>query len=177
MRKIVFCVIILAVLAAPTFAKEKGHISVTAKAEIYNPPGDDLIAPMFTVAARYRFSSFLAAVGSGSWTKYELDGADVTFVPVAVDGEVHPLGKGVFDPFLGAGIAFNYRQYDYSPPQDDDTELTMGAEFLGGISYKPKNQFGFEFNFKYRIEDIANASDSGSWSLGGGVTGSWEKDL
>jgi len=116
-------------------------------------------------------------VGSGSWTKYDFNDAEVMFVPVAVDGELHPLGKGTFDPYVGVGLSFNYRQYDYSPPTDDETELNVGTEFLGGVSYKPSNQFGFEFDVKYRIEDLANMNDSGSWSVGGGVTGSWEQDL
>jgi hypothetical protein len=177
MRRITLFAIIIAILVAPAFSKDKGHISVTAKAEIYNPPGDDLIAPMFTIEARYRFNAYLAAVGSGSWTQYDLGEAEVTYVPVAVDGEVHPLGRGVFDPFAGVGLAFNYKQYNYSIDGNDETDLTLGTEFFGGVSYKPKNQFGFELNFKYRIEDVVNAGDSGSWSLGGGVTGSWEKDL
>jgi len=170
-------VILIALAAATGFGKSDSHISLIARAEIYDPPGSAKIAPMFTFEGRYRFNAFLAATGSGSWTQYGYDDADVTYIPVSVDGELHPFGKGVFDPFAGVGLGFNFRRFDYSGVQDDETELTLGLEFLGGVTYKPKNQFGFDFNFKYRIEDIANAGDTGSWSFGGGVTGSWEKDL
>ncbi|RKZ29465.1 hypothetical protein DRQ36_08505 [bacterium] len=176
MRKtiIVFC--IAGLLIAPAFAIEKGHISVTAKASIYDPPGDAGIAPMFTLEARYRLSAFLAIVGSGSWTTYDYNSADITYIPVAIDGELHPLGTATFDPYAGAGISFNYYEYDYDTGADD-TEITLGIEALGGLSYKISDNFKFEFDCKYRIEDITDAGNTGSWSTGGGITGSWEKDL
>ncbi len=176
MCRIVITLCLFAVLISPVFADKNGHISITAKAELYDPPGDANIAPMFTVQARYRMSAFLAIVGSGSWTNYDYSGADVTYIPIAIDGEAHPLGRSVFDPYGGAGISFNYRQYDYDEVEDE-TDLTIGVELLGGVTYKPKNNFGFQFDVKYRIEDIANPGDSGSWTVGGGVTGSWEADI
>jgi len=168
MKKAIIILCLIAIIVTPAFAKKKGHLSVTAKASIYNPPGDDLLAPMFTVEARYRMSAFIAIVGSASWTKYEISDIDYTFVPVAVDGELHPLGNQTFDPYAGAGLALNFRQ-----PESGDPDINIGAEILGGVTYKPKNNFGVEFDVKYRIEDLANPGDSGSWSVGGGVTGSW----
>jgi len=176
-KKVLLLIVISAILLmAATTNADRGHISVTARAEIYDPPGPAKIAPMFTIEARYRLSAFIAATASGSWTQYSDNDANITFIPVSVAGEVHPFGKGVFDPYAGMGIGFNFRQFEYSG-SDDEAELNLGLEFLGGVTYKPKNQFGFAFQFKYRIEDIANAGDTGSWSFGGGVTGSWEKDL
>ncbi|MCK5833516.1 outer membrane beta-barrel protein [bacterium] len=176
MKKFILMILVV-LLASVAFSADKGHISLTAKVEIYDPPGSAKIAPMFTIKGKYRFNAFLAATGSGSWTQYNYNDAEITYIPIAVDGEVHPFGIGVFDPYTGVGLGVNFRQYDYTAEQDDKTELTIGAELLGGVTYKPKNQFGFEFDFKYRVEDIANANETGSWSLGGGVTGSWEKDL
>ena len=72
MKKAILILCIFAIAVAPAFAKDKGHISINAKMELYNPPGDDLIAPMFTVQARYRMSAFLAIVGNASWTQYKL---------------------------------------------------------------------------------------------------------
>jgi outer membrane protein W len=172
MKNLILILCIFALVAAPAMAKKKGHISVNAKMELYNPPGDDLIAPMFTVQARYRMSAFFAAVGNASWTKYKIAGNDVTFVPLSVDGELHPMGKSTFDPYLGAGIGANYRQVETQDP-----EINIGADLLGGLIWKPEGYFGVDVSLRYRIEDIANPSKSGSWTVGGGVTGSWEKDL
>ena len=177
MRKTTLIFVIAAMLSFSLFAADNGHISINAKVSIYDPPGDASVAPMFTLQARYRLSAFLALVGSGSWTNYEYDGADITYIPVALDGELHFLGRSTFDPYAGIGISFNYKNYNYDPPTGDETDLTLGADILGGITYKPTGNFGFDLEAKYRIEDIANIEDSGSWSLGGGITGSWEKDL
>lgn len=172
MKKTILLMCIFAIIAAPVVAKDKGKLSVTAKAEVYNPPGEDIIAPMFTVQARYRMSAFLAIVGSGSWTKYEVSDVDVTFVPVSVDAELHPLGNNTFDPYVGAGLSANYRQ-----AEETDPELDIGADILGGLIWDPGGNLGVDVNVKYRIEDLANPGDSGSWSVGGGVTGSWETDV
>jgi hypothetical protein len=172
MRIIVIITIVVCLLALPAFAKrDKGHLSVTAKASIYDPPGDAGITPMITVEANYNLSKFIVAVGSVSWTSYD----NTTFVPVTAAGELHPLGSAAFDPYAGAGLSANYRRFSASGLSD--TDLTLGLEFFGGIAYHPGGMIGFEGEAKYRIEDIAHAGDSGSWSLGGGITGSWEKDL
>jgi len=172
MKKLLLILCIFAIAVAPMFAADKGHLSVNAKMELYNPPGDDIVAPMFTVQARYRLSAFLALVGNASWTKYEVSDNDVTFVPVAIDGELHPLGRKTFDPYIGVGLGANYRQVESLDP-----ELNIGANLLGGLVWNPEGHFGVDVSVKYRIEDIANPGDTGSWSFGGGVTGSWETDL
>ncbi len=172
MKRVILILCIFGLLTMPAFSAKKGHLSVNAKAELYNPPGEDIVAPMLTVQARYRLNAFIAIVGSGSWTKYEVSDVDVTFVPVSVDGELHPLGTNIFDPYVGVGLGVNYRQ-----AEEADPELDIGADILGGLIWKPEGHFGIDVSVKYRIEDLANPGDSGSWSVGGGVTGSWETDI
>ena len=172
MKQVIVLLFVVCLLAVPAFAKrDKGHLSITAKASIYDPPGDAGITPMVTIEANYNLSAFIVAVGSVSWTSYD----NTTFVPVTADGEFHPLGTAAFDPYAGAGISANY--YKYSGGGITSTELKLGAELYGGIAYHPSGMIGFEGEVKYRIEDFGNIADSGSWSLGGGITGSWEKDL
>jgi len=172
MKHVIVLLLVVCLLALPAFAKrDKGHLSISAKASIYDPPGDAGITPMVTVSARYNLSAFIVAVGSVSWTNY----SNTTYIPVTADGELHPLGTAAFDPYAGAGLSANY--YQFSGGGSTSTELKLGTELYGGIAYHPSGMIGFEGEAKYRIEDIAHAGDTGSWSLGGGITGSWEKDL
>ncbi len=179
MFRFLILLVLPVVMVLPASAgSAKGHLSVTAKANLYNPPGDADIATMLTVEARYRLSSFVSLMGSGGWTSYSHAGADITYMPVAVDGIFHFMGMSEFDPYAGAGLSLNYRAYDYDDTRNDKTDITGGAEILTGISYRPGDSgFGLDFDIKYRIEDIGNPSDSGSWSIGGGVTGTFETDL
>lgn len=178
MKRIFIFILIVLAITAPLYGKsKKGRLSVKAKMSLYDPPGSAKVAPMFTLEATYRMSAKLAISGSGSWTSYPDGDANITFIPIAVTGEVHPLGYSVFDPYAGAGLAGNLRQIDYEEPIKDKTEFKLGTELFGGVSYKPKGFLGFELELRYRIEDIANPGDTGSFSVGGGITGTWETDL
>lgn len=164
-------------MVTPALGGEGGKLTITARASIYNPPGDADTAPMVNIDAAYRLSSMVSVVGSGGWTSYSASGTDITFIPLSVTGRVHFLGVSTFDPYAGAGLAMNLRSYDYPAPLDDETDVTGGMEILGGVSYRPGGGFGVDFDIKYRIEDLSDMGDSGSWSLGGGVTGSVSLDL
>jgi len=179
MYRFMFLLILPVCLASQASASSaRGHLSVTAKANLYDPPGSAGTTTMLTVEARYRLSSFVSLVGSGGWTSYSHSGADVTYMPIAVDGIIHLMGIAEFDPYAGAGVSLNYRSYDYDGTLDDKTDVTGGVEMLTGVSYRPGGSgFGIDFDIKYRIEDVGNPSDSGSWSIGGGITGTFETDL
>ncbi|MCU0611577.1 MAG: outer membrane beta-barrel protein [Candidatus Eisenbacteria bacterium] len=167
MRPAIAVLGLLLLLAVPAPAAEKGHISVTATASIYNPPGDAGTSPMLGIQANYWLSSYVSLAGNVSWTKYD----DVTYVPIAVDGIFHPLGSASLDPYVGAGLGLNYRSWE------NETDMTGGAEFLAGLAYRPGGSLSFDFEAKYRVEDLSDTANSGSWSFGGGVTGTWSGDL
>jgi hypothetical protein len=150
----------------------KGQLTVTIKANAYNPPGDADMTTMVTADARYRLSTYVSLAANIGWSTYDVSGADITYVPIGFDGIVHFLGFSALDPYAGAGLTLNYRSYDYTGDMNDDTDMTGGMEFLTGLSYRPRGgNFGLDFDIKYRIEDLSEAGDSGSWSIGGGVTG------
>ena len=171
MRFSIVVLSLLLILAVPVSAAEKGHISITATASIYDPPGDAGASPMIGVQANYWLSSYVSLAGNVSWTKYDDGDLSVTYVPVAVDGILHPLGSSKFDPYVGAGLGVNYRSWE------DETDTTMGVEFLTGLAYRPGGSMSFDIEAKYRVEDLGDTGNSGSWSFGGGVTGTWSGDL
>lgn len=167
MRALAAVSILFSVVAFPAFAAEKGHISITATASIYDPPGDAGATPMVGVQVNYWLSSYVSLAGNASWAKYD----DITYVPVSVDGILHPLGSSKFDPYVGGGLGVNYRSWE------NKTDTTMGVEFLAGLSYRPGGSLSFDVEAKYRVEDLGDTADTGSWSFGGGITGTWSGDL
>ncbi|MBN1426240.1 outer membrane beta-barrel protein [Candidatus Fermentibacteria bacterium] len=171
MRPAIVSVALMLMLALPALAAEKGHISVTATASIYDPPGDAGASPMLGLRANYWLSSKVALAGNVSWTKYDDAGTSITYVPVSIDGILHPLGSAKFDPYVGAGLGLNYRSWA------DDSRTDAGVEFLAGLAYRPGGSMSFDFEVKRRIEDLSDTKDSGSWSFGGGITGTWSGDL
>ncbi len=171
MRSFLIILGVVLVFALPAMAREKGHISVTATASIYDPPGGAGASPMLGLQATYWLSSRLSLAGNVSWAMWVESGQSVTYVPIYVDGIFHPLGAARLDPYVGAGLGANYHSYP------DKSETTAGIELLGGLSYRPGGSFSFDFEVRRRIEDLGNTKDNGSWSFGGGITGTWSGNL
>ena len=179
MMKKVLCILILLFLAAGSFADEdRGRLTIAGRVSIYNPPGDADAAPMVNLEAQYRLSSMISLVASGGWSKYESGDVDITFIPIETRVQIHPFGRMALDPHFGGGVALNMRSYDYpAGVEGDESDVTGGLLFNGGLSYRPSSGFGVDFDLIYRIEDISEMDDSGSWSIGGGVSGNVSFDL
>ncbi|MCD6595415.1 outer membrane beta-barrel protein [bacterium] len=148
----------------------RGKLSVNGSVSIYDPPGDVSSAFLFEIAARYSLSDQIVGELSVGWSQYEQSGENVTFIPVQLNGEFHPLGQGIFDPYAGAGISANLTQ------TGDNVDATAGVQALSGISFKPQSGFGVSVEVKYMLLDITD-TNSGTFSLGGGVDFNWETEL
>jgi|GEM_PF-1342459 len=179
MTKKALCIIIVFIVATSAFAGEdRGRLTISGRVSIYNPPGDADAAPMVNLQATYRMSSMISLVGSGGWSKYESGDTDITYIPIEARAQFHPLGRMTLDPHIGGGVSLNMRSYDYpAGVEGDDSDITGGLVFNGGVSYRPSSGFGVDFDLVYRIEDITEMDDSGSWSIGGGVSGNVSFDL
>ena len=168
-------VMIIVVLATGAQAKHKkksnkGKLSVKTSVSYYNPPGSSSSALLFELSARYSLSNRVVSELSVGWSQYDDGGQNVTFIPIQLNGEFHPLGQGTFDPYAGAGISANLTQ------TGDDVDATAGVQALGGISFEPKSGFGISIEVKYMLMDITDPS-SGTFSLGGGVDVNWQTEL
>jgi len=155
-----------AVLLLIGSAEAKGRITISAGVSIYDPPGDVSSTLLFEIAARYRLSDKVTAELSVGWTQY----SDVTLMPVQLNGEFHPLGAKVFDPYVGAGTGV------YLTKIAEVTEATIGIQALAGLAFRPAKGFGFSAEVKYMLADITDGN-SGGLTFGGGIEGTWETDL
>ncbi len=172
MRKFTLLLVaVLIVFTSSVQAKKKaGKLSVGAKVSVYNPPGDASSTLLFEVAAKYNVSDKVTAELSVGWTQYTSGGEDVTLMPIQLNGEFHPLGRIVFDPYVGGGIGA------YLTKTGDVSSVTAGIQTLAGLSFKPAGGLAFTAEVKYILSDITDAN-SGGFTFGGGVEGNWETEL
>ena len=173
MRKAIIVILFFGLLLsgiAEAKSSKKGNLSVGAKVSMYNPPGDAGSTLLFEVTARYRFSDYVVAEMSVGWTQYSSGGQTVTLMPIQLNGEFHPMGRKVFDPYLGAGTGVYLQQVG------ETTDATMGVQALAGLAFRPTSGFSFSAEVKYMLSDISDA-DSGGLTFGGVVEGNWEMDL
>ncbi len=163
-----FVLLIILLLFIPASAKKgKGKLTIGAKASLYNPPGTSATTILFEVTARYRMSDKLTGELSMGWTQYEAGGKSTTMVPIQVNAEFHPMGRKFFDPYLGGGSGA------YLSVIEEELDVTLGFQVFGGVMVRPTSGFGFSIQVKYILTDVSD-SNSGGFSLGGGVEGSWE---
>lgn len=170
MRKLTLLALILSLFISPVCARKKGRLSVGAKVSIYDPPGSASSALLFEVSAKYRISTKVAAELSVGWTKYKDDRVEITMIPIQLNGEFHPLGQNVFDPYLSAGIG------GYLTQRDEKVDVTAGVQSALGLKFSPKGMFSFSVEIKYILPDITDPK-SGGVNLGGGIQGRWETEL
>ena len=142
-----------------------GDFGVSAKASMYDPPGDASPSLMLGVEGVYTLNSFFDATVSIEWTKYDENNQTITLIPVLLNGKFHPVGRGNFDPYVGFGAGYYYREGGL------DIESTAGGKALAGISWKNKKGNGFVFEIAYSIPDFQDFSQGGL-TYSGGVTGS-----
>ena len=159
------CVLFVGVGEAKS-SKKKGRLSVSAGVSVYNPPGTSSSSLLFEIAAKYRVSDKFTADMSVGWTQYD----DVTLMPIKLNGEFHPLGDKVFDPYVGAGSGL------YLSKVLETTSATVGVQAFAGLKYSPSNGIGFSGQVEYMLTDISDAN-SGGLSFGGNVEGNWEVDM
>ena len=163
-----FVLLIVLLLFIPASAtKGKGRLTIGAKASLYNPPGPSATTMLFEVTARYRMSDKLTGELSMGWTQYKAGGKSTTMVPIQINAEFHPMGRKVFDPYLGGGSGA------YFSVVEEELDVTLGIQVFGGVMVRPSSGFGLSIQVKYMLADVSD-SKSGGFSLGGGVEGSWE---
>ncbi len=165
----------LLLLLSPSAAKTKkskkpGKLSVSASVSVFDPPGDVSSALLFEVSAKYRISQKFTAELSTGWSQYEDGGVNTTYIPVQTNLEFHPLGRGMFDPYVGGGVSANFTQHG------DQTTATAGIQALGGLAFKPTNQVSLSVEIKYNLPDITDPN-SGGFSLGGGANFNWSTEM
>ncbi len=172
MRKFtLLLVVFLLVFATSAQAKKKaGKLSVGAKVSVYNPPGDASSTLLFEVSAKYNVSDKVTTELSVGWTQYTSSGEVVTLMPIQLNGEFHPLGRIIFDPYVGGGIGA------YLTQTGDKTSATAGIQAMTGLSFKPAGGLSFNVEVKYILSDITDAN-SGGFTFGGGIEGNWQTEL
>ena len=143
------------------------NLKVGARVSLYNPPGTSITTMLFEVTAKYRVSDRFAAEFSAGWTQYNEEGRTTTLIPIQINGEFHPFGKGVFDPFVGGGVGAYLKKWG------DEQSATVGVQALGGFEFRPTTGFSMSLSVKYILSDITDPR-SGGFSFGGGVQGNWE---
>ncbi|MDI6839620.1 MAG: outer membrane beta-barrel protein [bacterium] len=137
-----------------------GQLTIGAKASIYDPPGEAGPTPMLGAYVSYSITQYLSAEGAVEWTQYD----NTTLIPMTVNMMYHPLGKKVFDPYIGGGGGYYYEK------TGDDIESTIGCQSLIGLKWNPTQDFGVSFEAKYIIPDVKKPS-KGGFSYGGAITG------
>ncbi|RLF27023.1 MAG: hypothetical protein DRN14_05970, partial [Thermoplasmata archaeon] len=114
----------VAVLFSGAYAKtkrgKKSKLSVNASVSVFDPPGDVSSALLFEVSAKYRISQKFTGELSAGWSQYDDGGVTTTYIPVQTNLEYHPLGRGMFDPYVGGGLSANFTQ------ANDQTTATAG---------------------------------------------------
>lgn len=176
MRGKYLCLVLaIAVLFSGAYAKTKkgkkpGRLSVSANVSVFDPPGDVSSALLFEVSAKYRISQKFTGELSAGWSQYDDNGTNTTYVPVQTNLEFHPLGRGMFDPYVGGGLSANFTQ------ANDQTTATAGVQALGGLSFKPADKVSFSVEIKYNLPDITDPK-SGGFSLGGGADLNWSTEM
>ncbi|RKZ33328.1 hypothetical protein DRQ33_04430 [bacterium] len=167
---LIFALIFIVLFSCVEAKKKQGKLSVNASVSVFDPPGDVSSALLFEVSAKYKLSNKVTTEMSVGWSQYESGGQNVTLIPVQLNGELHPLGRGMFDPYVGCGIGAYFTQ------TGEDVTATAGVQGLGGLSFSPQDNFSFSVEIKYMLTDVTDP-ESGGWSLGGGADINWETPL
>ena len=142
-----------------------GDFGVSAKASMYDPPGDAGPSLMLGAEAGYKLNKFFDATLSIEWTKYDVNNETITLIPVLLNGKFHPFSRGNFDPYVGLGAGYYYKEGGI------DVQSTAGGKALAGISWKNKTGNGFMVEISYSIPDFQDFS-KGGFTYSGGITGS-----
>ncbi|MCK4353074.1 outer membrane beta-barrel protein [candidate division WOR-3 bacterium] len=156
------------ILFALEFASQSlaGKLTIGVKASIYDPPGAPGPTPMVGGYVSYSIGKYLNIEGAVEWSNYD----NTTFMPITVNTVYHPLGRKVFNPYIGGGIGYYYKKVNDAP------ESTIGCQLLLGLNWNPPQAFGLSLEIKYIIPDIKNTSESG-FSYGGAITGTMIMEL
>ena len=167
-RKLFVVFLLVEVTLLVPVSLSAGKFGVSGKVSMYDPPGDAGPTIMFGAEAIYKLNDYFDATGSIEWTKYKENGSDVTLIPVTVNGRFHPFGSGSFNPYIGAGAGYFYKE-----GEGPDVESTVGGQAIAGISWTSKKGKGLNFELRYTIPDI-NDRSKGGLTYTGGVTGTVE---
>ncbi len=149
---------------------KRGKLTISVDVSTYDPPGDVSSTLLFEVSAKYSLSKVVSAELAVGWTQYSEDEDVVTLVPVQLNGEFHPLGRRMVDPYASAGFGAYLKQ------RGDAFSATAGIQAALGISVKAPGGFSLNVEVEYDLQDITDPS-SGGLKLGGGMEGSIDIEL